>query len=87
MRNTANYITINDLAKSLDEGTQTDDIFFDFSKAFDKVCHKYLLHKLYHYGFQGNLLAWLKNFLSNRIKCVVLDGKQSQPVVVTSGLP
>ena len=35
----------------------------------------------------GNLLAWLKNFLSNRTQCVVLDGKQSQPAAVTSGLP
>ena len=41
-------ITIDDLAKSLDEGTQTDVIyvymFLDFSKALDNVCHKYLLH-------------------------------------------
>ena len=80
-------ITINDLAKSLDEGTQTDVIFLDFSKAFDKVCHKYLLHKLYHYGIHGNLLAWPKNFLTNRTQCVVLDGKQSQPAAVTSGIP
>ena len=78
---------MNDLAKSLDEGTQTDVIFLDFSKAFDKVCHKYLSHKLYHYGMCGNLLAWLKNFLSNRTQCVVLDGKQSQSAAVTSGLP
>ena len=56
-------ITINDLAKSLGEGTQTDVIVLDFSKSSDKVCHKYLLHKLYHYGNCGNLLAWLKNFL------------------------
>ena len=28
------------------------------------------------------LAGWLKNFLSNRIQCVVLDGKQSQPAVV-----
>ena len=73
-------ITINDLAKSLDEGTQTDVIFLDFSNTFYKVCHKYLLHKLYHYGIHGNLLTCrLENFLSNRIQCVVLDSKQSQP--------
>ena len=30
---------------------------------------------LYH-GIRGDLLAWLKNFLSNRIQCVVVDGKQ-----------
>ena len=71
----------------MDEGTQTDVILLDFAKAFNKVCHKYLLHKLYHYGIHENLLAWLKNFLSNRTQCVVLDGKQCQPVAVTSGVP
>ena len=70
----------------MDEGTQTDVILLDFSKAFNKACHKYLLHKLYHYGIHGNLLAWIKNFLSNRTHCVVLDGKQSQPAAVTSGV-
>ena len=80
-------ITINDLEKGLDDGTQTDVIFLDFSKTFDKVCHKYLLHKLYHYRIRGNLLTWLENFLSNRIQGVVLDGKQGQPVAVTSGVP
>ena len=33
------------------------------------------------------MLAWLNNFLLNRIQWVVLDDKQSQPAVVTSGLP
>ena len=36
-----NYIllTIQDFAKNLDKGLQTDVIFLDFSKAFDKVNH------------------------------------------------
>ena len=29
----------------------------------------------------------LKDFLSNRTQCVALDGKQSQPMTVTSGVP
>jgi len=80
-------ITVDDFAKSLDEGGQTDVVLLDFSKAFDKVSHKCLLHKLNYYGIRGNLLAWLENFLSNRIQRVVLDGEQSQPAFVTSGVP
>ena len=41
-------------------------MFLDFSKAFDKVDHNFLLHKLEHYGIRGQLLLWLTNFLSER---------------------
>jgi hypothetical protein len=46
-------------------------ISLDFAKAFDKVSHKALLYKLENMGFDGNLLAWLKGFISNRKQRVV----------------
>ena len=64
-------LTIHDLAKSLDSGLQSDVIFLDFSKAFNKVDHKLLLHKLDYYGIQEGLLSWLKDFLTNRKQQVV----------------
>ena len=48
--------TVNDLAKSLNEGQQVDSILLDFSKAFDVVCHRKLLLKLHHYGIRGKNL-------------------------------
>ena len=45
-------LTINDFAESLNRNEQTDVIFLDFSKAFDKVSHQHLFHKLHHYGIQ-----------------------------------
>ena len=45
---------INDLAKSYDNGKQTDVILMDIAKAFDTVPHNRLRHKLQWYGIIGN---------------------------------
>ena len=39
-------ITIDDIARNMEEGDQTDIILLDFAKAFDKVPHDRLLHKI-----------------------------------------
>jgi len=49
--------------------TRTDVAFIAFSKAFDKVSHNKLLHKLKSYGIAGNLLLIIFNFLSDRHRC------------------
>ena len=43
-------LTVNDFAETLNNGEQSDVIFLDFSKEFDKVSHHHLFHKLHHYG-------------------------------------
>ena len=80
-------ITINDFAESLNRNEQTDVIFLDFSKAFDKASHQHLFHKLHHYGIRGDLLTWIKGFVSNRVQQVVVDGQQSNLTAMTSGVP
>ena len=40
--------------------------WLDFSKAFEKVSHQRLLLKLSHYGINGLLFNWIKDYLSNR---------------------
>ena len=59
-------LTTSDLAKSMDDNKQVDAILLDFSKAFDRVSHTRLLLKLKHYGITGNILGWLKTFLTHR---------------------
>ena len=59
-------LPVNDFAESFNNNVQTDAILLDFSKAFDKVSHHHLYHKLGHYGIQGNTLEWLKDFLTGR---------------------
>ena len=43
-----------------------DTILLVFSKAFDRVPHQHLYYKLHHYGIQGKLLDWVKQFLTGR---------------------
>ena len=73
--------------KNLDNNLQTDVIFLDFAKAFDKVDHFCLLQKLDHYGIRGNLLSWLENFLTQRTQRVTIEGHYSSTTNVTSGVP
>ena len=80
-------ITIQEIAKTIDDRKQTDVILLDFSKAFDKVPHKRLLKKLHHYGIRGSVLTWIKNFLSDRKQSVVLEGSKSHSAAVESGVP
>eukprot|EP00111_Clytia_hemisphaerica_P021262 TCONS_00062597-protein len=80
--------TINTLSKSLNNRKQTDSILLDFSKAFDKVCHRKLLIKLEHYGIRGKLLLWISDFLRDRTRNrIALRGTLSKRIAVTSGVP
>ena len=67
-------------------GKQTDLILLDFSKAFDKVAHEKLILKLHQYGIRGNTLNWIKDFLDNRKQTVVINGINSDEVLVSSGV-
>ena len=57
---------INDLAKTYDNGKQTNVIFMDITEAFDTVPHDRLRHKLQCYGIIGNTYQWISSFLSDR---------------------
>ena len=63
---------------------QTDLIIMDFAKAFDKVPHRRLLHKLEYYGIRGSTHKWINLWLSGRTQQVVLDGQASDPVPLLS---
>ena len=69
--NTPLLVTINDLAKSIDESSQIDAVLLNFSKSFDKVSHSHLLLKIRHYSIKNFTLSWITDFLSIICKSLV----------------
>ena len=69
------------------DDADSDLIYLDFAKAFDKVDHDLLLKKLKRYGIDGKLLTWLSSFLSGRTQTVIVDGVRSYSNPVRSGVP
>ena len=57
----------------------TDSIYLDYAKAFDKVDHQLLLLKLVKYKFHPKLITWIKYFLSDRFQEVVVNWKKVGP--------
>lgn len=71
----------------LDSGGNIDNIYLDFSKAFDTVPHKRLKNKLYSYGIRGQVLNWIVNFLQDRKQQVRIGAATSNWADVLSGIP
>ncbi|CAB4033772.1 Hypothetical predicted protein, partial [Paramuricea clavata] len=71
----------------LDSGKQTDIIFMDMSKAFDKVSHTALINKLQQYNIGGSLLQWFTSYLRDRQQRVTTLGATSSKKPVCSGVP
>ncbi len=77
-----------DIIEGLAEGKETDIIYLDFSKAFDKVPHSSLISKLPLFGIIGDLLLWFKvtsqedtnelpckDYTPNVLKCIPVSHK------------
>ena len=79
--------TIHDIATRLNSGHQIDILFLDFSKAFDKVPHGRLLHKLDYYWIRGTYVEWIKQFLIDKAQQVAVENKFSDSTPVISGVP
>ena len=74
-------------AEALDQQKDIRVVFCDISKAFDRVWHNGLLHKLSCSGIKGNLHVWLTSYLSDRKQRVVIDGQKSDWLNISAGVP
>ena len=74
------------IARAFNKSGATRAVALDISKAFDRVWHAGLLHKLKSYGISGQIFGLISSFLSNRQLQVVLNGKSSQEYPVNAGV-
>ena len=75
------------ILKNLLNNSDTDAIYLDYAKAFDKVDHLILLEKIHAYGIRGKVHSWITSYLSDRTQTVVINGQKSNPAPVVSGVP
>ena len=73
--------------KGLDDDQKVAMIFLDITKAFDKIWHYGLLHKLKRIGINGSLLKLIESYLKNRSQRVVLNSSFSEFLTIISGVP
>ena len=88
-RSTADLLTVvsDRIARAFNRSGATPAVALNISKAFDRVWHAGLLHKLKCYGISGQIFGLISSFLSNRRLGLVLDGKSSKEYPVNAGVP
>ena len=79
-RSTADLLTVasDRIARVFYRSGPTRVVRLGISKAFDRVWHAGLLHKLKSYGISGQIFGLISSFVSSWWLRVVLDGKSSQ---------
>ena len=79
--------TYHSFCEAVDRGKEVRVVFCDISKAFDRVWHKGLLHKLSCIGCSNPLVKWFSSYLSNRRQRVVINGVSSDWSTIHAGVP
>ena len=62
-------------------------MFIDIRKAFDTVCHKIILQKLYHYGIRGQAHNLIESYLSSRYQFVSHNSTTSSSKALNISVP
>uniref|UniRef100_A0AAZ1XEQ0 Reverse transcriptase domain-containing protein n=1 Tax=Oreochromis aureus TaxID=47969 RepID=A0AAZ1XEQ0_OREAU len=85
---TALVKVVNDLLVNADNNRTSVLLLLDLSAAFDTVDHCILLDRLEHFiGITGNVLSWLRSYLSGRSQTVSFKNDLSKTCAVRHGVP
>ena len=60
-------VHVIDWLSTFEQGHEIGAVFFDLTKAFDKVPHKQLVSKLKEIGLNNHLMSWISSYLMNRM--------------------
>ena len=78
---------LDKVARTLDTGKIVVEVYLDHRKAFDKVLHTILFHKLHRMGIRGKLHCLIKNYLEDRAQFVNYSGHFSRTQPINIGVP
>ena len=79
--------TYHNFCEAIDNGKEIRVVFCDINKAFDRVWHRGLLHKLRAIGCSEKVTEWFASYLSNRRQRVVINGQTSEWEFIFAGVP
>ena len=88
-QSTADLLTVasDRIARAFNRSGTTEAVALDISKAFERVWHAGLLHKVKSYGISDQIFGLISSFPSSRWFLVFLDGKPSQESPVNTCFP
>ena len=79
---------VDQIYEAFEKNEYTLGVFIDLSKAFDTVDHSILLRKLELYGVTDRNYAWIKSYLSKRLRYIQIDeNSRTELCVVKCGVP
>lgn len=71
----------------MESGSQDDVVYTDFSKAFDRARHSFLIRKLPEIGFYLSTLLWIDSYLQDRLQHFNISGLNFATFIAYSGVP
>ena len=79
---------LNDWIHSMENKNITNCVYMDYQKAFDKVPHGIIILAILEaYNMSNKVINWINEYLTYRSQCVEVNGKASEWLPVTSGIP
>ena len=79
--------TYQSFYKAVDNDKEVRVAFCDISKAFNRVWHRSLLHKLADIGCPNDLFCWFSSYLSERNSVLFSTGQASDWAFIQAGVP